>query len=90
MLANMIAPDSMLERSQTQIPIIILERMLLDMCGNISCWEFVETYVNTHDIPQAQDLLTKDLPSGPKREAFCCMLLYHSTAQTAIICNLVT
>lgn len=47
----------------------------------------MEIYVNTHDIPK--DLLTKDLPSWTKNNAFYCMLFCHSTAEMVLPCDLV-
>ena len=48
------------------MPIIMLERLLLEMSGDIHSWGYVEIYVNTHDIPH--NLLTKNKPPGHKRE----------------------
>ena len=97
MLENIIAPDSMLKRSQIlntyhyngeAVFGDVWRYLLFGICRYIYHWGYMEKHVNTCDI--SQELLTTDLPLGPAREEFCCILFYHHTSQKSIPYNIVT
>lgn len=45
------------------------------VCEDVDGDECRTTYINTHENPE--DLLTKALPPGPKRDSFCLIMLHH-------------